>query len=348
MTVIELLQLLLLTFVMRILSGYKSLAQAAERKTTCGISRLPDTLDMMLTCYFYDNISAVQKDFTVFLYQGKESPKPVVLCGWSPEITCYVAPGYEYTYDIDVHPDHTKVRLLNSGAEHVGMYTCQVMGESDTGTCRLTEKQNHLFLVNGVHNRTVSASEDSPVEMVCQSDTWTPTRIISVVDGDRLLASRSSNEMLSGRLRYMINKTRCEDTGDYRCEFADTTRLFYSETVRLLVPCAPRKKTEEGLSPFVVNNDSNGHVSFEMIAYPIPNVKTYYKLKLNSIEPIKDRMQTTCASESMKFASIICNITVINVTNADDGAQFMVVFSNNLGELPFTFRIGLNGKLLDK
>ncbi|XP_025102486.1 uncharacterized protein LOC112569053 [Pomacea canaliculata] len=181
--------------------------------------------------------------------------------------------------------------------------------------------------------------------MVCQSDTWTPTPIISVVDGDRLLASRSSNEMQSRQLRYIIKKTRCEDTGDYRCEFANTTGVFYTETVRLLVPCAPRKKTDEGYSPFVVNSDSNGHVSFEMIAYPIPNVKTY-KLKLNSIEPIKDRMQTSCAAESMKFASIICNITVINVTNADDGAQFMVVFSNDLGELPFTFRIGLNGKLL--
>lgn len=96
---------------------------------------------------------------------------------------------------------------------------------------------DHLFLLNGVHNRTVSASEDSTVEMVCQSDTWTPTRIISVVDGDRLLASRSSNEMQSGQLRYIIKKTRCEDTGDYRCEFANTTGVFYTETVRLLVPC---------------------------------------------------------------------------------------------------------------
>lgn len=110
---------------------------------------------------------------------------------------------------------------------------------------------------------------------------------------------------------------------------------------------SPRLKGDEGHFPFVVIIDNDGHLSLNMTAYPTPYVKAYYKL--NSNEPIQDRMQTTCAAESDKPASIVCNITVISVTNADDGAQFMVLFSNDLREqLPFSFRIRLNGKLLDK
>ncbi|XP_025100246.1 uncharacterized protein LOC112567700 [Pomacea canaliculata] len=138
MTIIEL--LLLIASAMTNIPESKSLVQA-EKKSTCGIRRL-ETFDMMLTCYFHDNIRVLQKDFTVYLYKEQnQSPMTVLSCMWSPKITCYVAPGYKYEDDIDVHPDHTNVQMLHANTEHVGMYTCQVMGDSDPGTCSLTEEQ---------------------------------------------------------------------------------------------------------------------------------------------------------------------------------------------------------------
>ncbi|XP_025100243.1 uncharacterized protein LOC112567698 isoform X8 [Pomacea canaliculata] len=137
MTLIQL--LLLVMSAMTNSPESKSLAQA-DNKSTCGIHRL-NAFDMMLTCYFHDNISALQKDFTVYLYKGETSPMTVVSCEWTPQFFCYVAPGYKYEYDIDVNHDHTKVRLLHANTEHVGMYTCQVIGESDAGTCNFTKEQ---------------------------------------------------------------------------------------------------------------------------------------------------------------------------------------------------------------
>ncbi|PVD26981.1 hypothetical protein C0Q70_12130 [Pomacea canaliculata] len=70
MTTVEV--FLLTAFVMTTFTESKSLAQA-EKKTTCGIRGL-GTSDMMLTCYFHHNVNALQKDFTVYLYKGEESP----------------------------------------------------------------------------------------------------------------------------------------------------------------------------------------------------------------------------------------------------------------------------------
>lgn len=75
----------------------------------------------------------------------------VVSCQWTPEVSCYVAPGYKYEYDGDVNRDHTNVRLLNATAEHVGMYTCQVIGERNPGTCSLTEEQSKIKKRNWQH-----------------------------------------------------------------------------------------------------------------------------------------------------------------------------------------------------
>ncbi|PVD26979.1 hypothetical protein C0Q70_12128 [Pomacea canaliculata] len=121
MTTVEV--FLLTAFVMTTFTESKTLAQA-EKKTTCGIRGL-GTSDMMLTCYFHHNISMNKALFGVF------PPVEVVSCQWTPEVSCSVAPGYEYEYDGDVNRDHTNVRILKAATEHVGMYTCQKLDEEE-------------------------------------------------------------------------------------------------------------------------------------------------------------------------------------------------------------------------
>ncbi|XP_025100234.1 uncharacterized protein LOC112567698 isoform X3 [Pomacea canaliculata] len=173
MAIIQLLQvLLLMAFVMTNFPESKSLPQAAKQKTTCGIRRL-DAFDMMLTCYFHDNISALQIEFTVYLYKQKQqSPKTVVSCSWTPEFFCYVASGYKYEDDIVVHHDHTNIRILHANTEHVGTYSCQVMGESDSGNCSLTEEKPPPTLSSPVPYTELTLRTNNV-------QTTTPTSVVS-------------------------------------------------------------------------------------------------------------------------------------------------------------------------
>ncbi|XP_025100257.1 uncharacterized protein LOC112567706 isoform X3 [Pomacea canaliculata] len=192
MTTVEV--FLLTAFVMTTFTESKTLAQA-EKKTTCGIRGL-GTSDMMLTCYFHHNVNALQKDFTVYLYKGEGSPMEVVSCQWTPEVSCSVAPGYEYEYDGDVNRDHTNVRILKAATEHVGMYTCQVIGERNPGTCSLTEEQiQKNSLSTTPHTKLTSTT--LPAQTTTTTTTTTTT---SVIPDDRQSPRKDEQNSASSQL----------------------------------------------------------------------------------------------------------------------------------------------------
>ncbi|XP_025103193.1 uncharacterized protein LOC112569587 [Pomacea canaliculata] len=163
-------QLLLLTaFVMTNFPESKSLSQA-KKKTSCGIRRL-NAFDMLLTCYFHVNISALQIDFAVYLDKGEQSPRVVADCMWTPKLECLVDNGYKYEDDIVVYHDHINIRILNANTEHVGTYTCQMMGESDSGNCNLIEEKLTQTLPSvipytGQTSRTNNASTPATTSLV--------------------------------------------------------------------------------------------------------------------------------------------------------------------------------------
>ncbi|XP_025101288.1 uncharacterized protein LOC112568273 isoform X3 [Pomacea canaliculata] len=123
--------LLLTTVVLEVVSE----SQIPESKTTCGI-RYWEARDMMLTCYFHEDISATPKRFAVYLYPGA---KMVIACDWFDELHCEVDPAYKY--DKVIYRDHINIRIPDAAEKHVGTYACQVNGEKNHGNCSFTASQ---------------------------------------------------------------------------------------------------------------------------------------------------------------------------------------------------------------
>lgn len=112
---------------------------------------------------------------------------------------------------------------------------------------------------------------------------------------------------------------------------------------------APRRSSTEEQSSILNIAINEGLFSVQLTAYPTPTVKnTLYlgQYNDNSTEgtPAWNKFYVACEANSFLPASVICNITTINMANADEGF-FKVIFSNELGELPLILLVRRDGKL---
>ncbi|XP_025100062.1 uncharacterized protein LOC112567581 [Pomacea canaliculata] len=77
-----------------------------------------------------------------------------------------------------------------------------------------------------------------------------------------------------------------------------------------------------------------------MTAYPQPQIKTSVYLGTDDSSDghqVKENsVYAACSTTLLSPAIVTCNVIVINMTHDDEGF-YRIVFSNSLGDLPFTF-----------
>ncbi|PVD27814.1 hypothetical protein C0Q70_12988 [Pomacea canaliculata] len=206
--------------------------------------------------------------------------------------------------------------------------------------------------MNAVENETIIVNENSSIEMLCQAD-GRPTPRMSLViikDNNRVLSSRPAGVIQvmeeTGELRYFISHIQCEDSGDYKCE-VDNGVGIDSKTVKLLVLCAPRIiQTGDHIISLDIG-DSERVLSVQLKSYPPPEVESVasYQTKVNdgrAYLPAYDQINAVCVENSLSPELATCNITVDNVTKADEGF-YTITFRNNLGQEHFPFIIVQSG-----
>ncbi|XP_025102864.1 uncharacterized protein LOC112569311 isoform X2 [Pomacea canaliculata] len=116
-----------------------------------------------------------------------------------------------------------------------------------------------------------------------------------------------------------------------------------SDTMIMTVCCVPSISMNDQVPPSMYIHDDKGYLKFEMTAYPIPQVTATMYLGPVLTDGVKgeDTSNTTrviCADVGLARASVSCNITVSNISQAADGF-YKIVFDNKLGQLPFIFTI---------
>ncbi|XP_025102862.1 uncharacterized protein LOC112569310 [Pomacea canaliculata] len=239
---------------------------------------------------------------------------------------------------------------------HNGRYFCTVSSKPVSSDGRQTLSSTHSFSVivkypsrvlnfqvNAGMRRVVTVPEHFPVYMRCEAEGRPSPHMTIVRDtvDKREVASRPRGavEFSDQRnvLTYDLTAAPCEASGDYRCE-VDNGVGKDIQNIRIYVMCAPRRSSTEEQSSILNIAINEGLFSVQLTAYPTPTVKnTLYlgQYNDNSTEgtPVWNKFYVACEANSSLPASVICNITTINMTNADEGF-FKVIFSNQLGELP--------------
>ncbi|PVD27853.1 hypothetical protein C0Q70_13029 [Pomacea canaliculata] len=170
------------------------------------------------------------------------------------------------------------------------------------------------FQVNAGMRRVVTVPEHSPVYMRCEAEGRPSPHMTIVRDtvDKREVASRPRGavEFSDQRnvLTYNLTAAPCEASGDYRCEVDNGV---------LPGEAAPKNNLQSLILP-------SGLFSVQLTAYPTPTVKnTLYlgQYNDNSTEGTTawNKFYVACEANSFLPASVICNITTINMTNADEG-----------------------------
>ncbi|XP_025102819.1 uncharacterized protein LOC112569288 isoform X1 [Pomacea canaliculata] len=257
---------------------------------------------------------------------------------------------------------------------HNGRYICIVSSESVSSDGRLPLSSTYSFDVivkyrahvlnfeiNAEARTVVTVAENSSVRMRCEAEGRPSPQmtIVSVSNDKQEVASRPRGAVQSPdqrvELTYDLTAAPCEAAGDYRCE-VDNGVGQESRNIRLYVECAPRINNGER-QPAILSFDVNqGLFSFQLTAYPTPKVKKILYLGQYTNDStegtsVSDKIYVNCKGKSSFPASVICNITTINMTNADEGF-YKVIFSNEFGELPVMFVVrskedrGVNVKVI--
>ncbi|XP_025102812.1 deleted in malignant brain tumors 1 protein-like [Pomacea canaliculata] len=248
--------------------------------------------------------------------------------------------------------------------DHNGLYFCIVSSESVSSDGRLplsstysfeviVKYRSHVlnFQINAEARTAVTVAENSSVRMRCEAEGRPSPHmtIVSVSNNKQEVASRPRGAVQSpdqrGEVTYDLTAAPCEAAGDYRCE-VDNGVGQESRNIRLYVECAPRINNGER-EPAILTSDVNqGLFSFQLTAYPTPKVKNILYLGQYTNDStegtsVSDKIYVNCEMNSSFPASVICNITTINMTNADEGF-YKVIFSNEFGELPVMFLVRSN------
>ncbi|XP_025102851.1 uncharacterized protein LOC112569305 isoform X2 [Pomacea canaliculata] len=119
--------------------------------------------------------------------------------------------------------------------------------------------------------------------------------------------------------------------------------LVASDVMIITVCCTPSTIMHNTEPTSVYIRDDKGYLTIEMTAYPIPQVTATMYLGPVLTDGVKgeDTSNTTrviCADVGLARASVSCNITVFNISQAADGF-YKIVFDNKLGQLPYIFTI---------
>lgn len=108
----------------------------------------------------------------------------------------------------------------------------------------------------------------------------------------------------------------------------------------MILSGAPRKSFSDGQPLTIGVTNGRGELRVQMTAYPIPVMKVLTYLGPNETpdgHPVKENLTVVeCSSNFLAPAAVICSISLINVTQNEEGF-YRIVFSNSLGELSFTF-----------
>ncbi|XP_025102888.1 opioid-binding protein/cell adhesion molecule-like [Pomacea canaliculata] len=208
------------------------------------------------------------------------------------------------------------------------------------------------FLLNGQVGPSVTVTENSSVDMLCEAHGKPTPRMLFMSDKDNevWIDSKQDEVQLSegkGQIATILRKVQCEDSADYRCELENSVGRS-NQSIRLLVPCAPRLKLLYEQPPFAEISNHKGNLSFELTAYPAPEVKfiVHHGSTVNesmNIQSVKENVHVECVEELFAPALHTCKVTVRNVSAAHQGV-YQIVFSNNLGEISFNFTVRLKGK----
>lgn len=87
-------------------------------------------------------------------------------------------------------------------------------------------------------------------------------------------------------------------------------------------------------------NITSGELTVRMTAYPTPMVKKITFLGHNKSldgEPVKENtFNVQCSASFLAPAEVTCNIKMMIIANNNEGF-YRIIFSNSLGDLPFTF-----------
>lgn len=91
----------------------------------------------------------------------------------------------------------------------------------------------------------------------------------------------------------------------------------------------------------VVNiNNSKGRLSFKMTSYPAPTNVTFQNVAASKARShtslLNDKLHVTCVPSLVAPASLICDLSVANLTRTDKG-PYRVIFTNSLGNTSFVF-----------
>lgn len=97
------------------------------------------------------------------------------------------------------------------------------------------------FFLNGHVGPTVTVSENSDVDMLCEAHGRPNPTMLFITNKDNkvLIDSKQNGVQLSegkGQITTILRKLRCEDSADYRCELENSVGRS-NQSIRLLVPC---------------------------------------------------------------------------------------------------------------
>ncbi|PVD27808.1 hypothetical protein C0Q70_12982 [Pomacea canaliculata] len=246
----------------------------------------------------------------------------------------------------------SELRLPNVQQFDYGTYTCQLLWNNTVvQSVEYVLKKGYsakvpIFNINSFDSKTVNVDEKSHVEMRCYSDGKpTPSsRLINAAEPSQSLnhsqpADDDVDEERSGEVSLSIHQVQCQVSGVYRCEVNNSIGQD-SQSRTLLVSCAPRRTNIDGNPPTVNVRNGSGVLTVNMTAYPTPQIKTSGYLGTNNssdgLQVKENSVYASCSTTLLAPASVTCNVIVINMTHNDEGF-YKIVFSNSLGDLPFTF-----------
>ncbi|XP_025102823.1 deleted in malignant brain tumors 1 protein-like [Pomacea canaliculata] len=248
-----------------------------------------------------------------------------------------------------------------NSSTHQGLYTCSVFTQELDGDKRLPLSSNYTFSViiqdrpavlsfqlNNVDNKSVTVSENFKVKMSCLAS-GRPNMVIMKELNKEKLQIQSQEDIMSIKgeknyLNHSISNVACQQSGDYRCEVNNDLGND-SQTVRLLVQCAPKTETQV-VVPSVDISSNERHFSINLTSYPAPQLTnvTHQSVdgKVRPRNSFLNKLQVTWRSMPATPASVTCDLSVANVTQADTGL-YTIVFSNSLGNTSFNFLLTSKG-----
>ncbi|PVD27794.1 hypothetical protein C0Q70_12967 [Pomacea canaliculata] len=265
----------------------------------------------------------------------------------------------------DVYSNTSELMIMSANHTiHNGDYNCTVITKQVDMDSRLPLTSSSVltvivgyspsilnFSLNNVDNMIVYVQEKSRIDMkcVCNGRPTPSIQLINVTDPNKFLnESKPTGDIFvdeqTGEVSLSIDQVPCEASGVYQCNVVNSLGQG-SQNRTLLVYCAPRGTFDSGENPNAVVNvtSGKGELFVKMTAYPTPMAKTITYLGHNKEISggnlvTANTISVECTASLFAPAAFTCHIRVINITTSDEGF-YRIVFSNDFGELPFTFSV---------